>query len=121
MINLCFNLYILFQILISDNYEYEFLELKNQRGAVITLGLQMIESVFDMGDMCSCGNGRNVMKKCIKVLANIFINNYTKVLNEINISNQCKKTKVKRTEKNEESDVFSYKVIKQKELKFKKN
>ncbi|PSN31256.1 hypothetical protein C0J52_27800, partial [Blattella germanica] len=90
MISLCCDIFKVFQVLISSTYEADFLKLENQRDAVMTLGIELSEnSISNLADVCKCGIVlKTVVRKRVKVLANIFINNYVKLLNEKNISKE---------------------------------
>lgn len=93
MVSMCCKIFMLFQVLISSAYEAEFLKLENQRDAVVALGVEALESSVDnLSDVCKCGVPlTKIIKKCVKILANIFINNYTKVSNEKKISKEIAK------------------------------
>lgn len=93
MITLAATIYALFQTLISHTFEKEFLKLKTQQNAVITLGIQIYESsVNDIDKECTCGvTLMKIVKKSVEVLSNIFINNYHKVLNERHTSKELAK------------------------------
>lgn len=119
MITLCENMYRLFQVLISDKYESEFLKLSNQRKAFITLGVQLSEIVCDLDQICQCGlTFKILVKKCIKIMSNIFINNYTKLLNEVNVSRKLARKYSLQKDKGENE--IGDKVNQRKILKFSK-
>ncbi|XP_018914579.1 uncharacterized protein [Bemisia tabaci] len=89
----CMDSFKLFQTLISQKYEKQFLKLNNQRKAFKTLGVKLCEQTLDdmlfscESDSCNLSL-QKVVKKFTGVLANIFLNNYTKTLNESNITRQ---------------------------------
>lgn len=119
---LCCDVYRLMQVLISNRYEQEFLNLKNQRDAVVTLSVQFfLNSVSNIDDSCSCGVRLvKIVKKCVKVFANIFINNYTQVLNDKNVSKELAR-KLGNRKRRQASKELAMKVKKRKELKFSTN
>ena len=111
--HLCMDAFKLFQTLISQKYEEQFLKLNDQRKAFTTLGVKLCEQTLD--DMLfSCETDscdlslQKVVAKFLGVLANIFLNNYTKTLNESNIARQIaiklskKEAKVKAEEAKKE-------------------
>ena len=123
MISLCYDIYKLFRVLISSTYEADFLKLENQRDAVMTLGIELSEnSISNLEDVCKSGILlKTVVKKCVKILSNIFINNYVKVLNDKNISKELAKKlenqKRKRSELPNQDAGLGTKMTKRKEMK----
>ncbi|KAJ4446704.1 hypothetical protein ANN_13401 [Periplaneta americana] len=84
VVSLCTLVYKLFNILLSETFENDFLQLNCQRKLVINLTMAVFElNTTDFDVMCKCEMTlRKLAVKCTKVLANIFINNYCKVQNE---------------------------------------
>ena len=89
----------------------------------MTLGIELSEnSISNLEDVCKCGILlKTVVKKCVKILSNIFINNYVKVLNDKNISKELAKKlenqKRKRSELPNQDAGLGTKMTKRKEMK----
>lgn len=101
IISLSCNMFKLFQVFISSTYESKFLKLENQRDAVLMLGLELSGNSINSDEACICGVLlKTIIKKCVKVLSNIFINNYVKVLNEKNATKELARKLESRKRKN---------------------
>lgn len=119
MVFLCSEMYKLFQTLISNAYEQDFLKLGNHHDAVVTLGIQMSECIIsNWEDVCKCGVPmKKLVKKCIKVLGNIFINNYTKLMDEKSAARDIARKLSSQKRKRKSTNVDELKLHKRKELK----
>ncbi|CAH0765012.1 unnamed protein product [Bemisia tabaci] len=107
--NLCVNIFKLFSKLISSKYESQFLKLQSPRRAIVSLGLQMCKNAIN--DAAPCPNCdlslEKIIKKILRTLANCFLKNYAKNLQESNTarllaiqySKKATKEKKKKQEK----------------------
>lgn len=114
LVDICSSLYCLFQVLISEHYECEFLKVKYQRDTVIKLGMQMCELCFeDLENVCECGLAvKSLIQKILKTLSNIYINNYCKNLNsKLTSQHIAKKLAKKRSAKQEKKPTKQEKFV----------
>ena len=76
-----YRVYSIVQVLLSRKYEEKFLKAPDQRQLLCALSKDCLISVeLSSAEVCSCSSSRlSLFTKCVRVFANIFLNNYTKV------------------------------------------
>ena len=79
----------IFEKLISEKFESDFLDYPNQKALLCQLTIEKLEFLgVTFENKCSCGiDGISITKKCLSALSNIFNNNYVKLRND----NKCSK------------------------------
>lgn len=73
-----------FKCLLSDKYVTNFNTIKNQRSTLMHLAQSRCEKVLNLDILCvTCNtNIKDITKMCIRTIANISLNNYTKRLTD---------------------------------------
>lgn len=76
-----YRVYSIVQVLLSRKYEEQFLKVQDQRKLLCALSTECLKLVeLSTAEVCSCSSSRlSLFTKCVRVFANIFLNNYTKV------------------------------------------
>ena len=76
-----YRVYSVVQVLLSRKYEEKFLKVHDQRQLLCALSRECLVSVeLSTAEVCSCSSSRlSLFSKCVRVFANIFLNNYTKI------------------------------------------
>ena len=79
------NAFQIFQKLINVKYEDAFLKFSNPKNLLMQLTIEKSEIIgINFSDACKCGNTLyNLIKQCLSGISNIFLNNYTKVRNDV--------------------------------------
>ncbi len=92
-------IYCLFERLLSSDYEKQFIEASNHKQLAVFLSLELLQSKSDFNCVCEAGQDtkQNLFKLCARKMANIFLNNYSKRLNDA--ATKSKGHKDKKTRK----------------------
>lgn len=75
------SIYSIVQVLLSRKYEEQFLKVQDERKLQCALSKECLVSVEQStAEVCCCSRSRlSLFTKCVHVIANVFLNNYTKV------------------------------------------
>ena len=82
LVNLVLQTITVFKVLVSSKYIKLFAETEKQRSVILELALQRCQKVVNLADKCAVCNKptRDIAKVCIRIIANISLNNFTKQL-----------------------------------------
>ena len=95
LIDIVSDVFVVFNCLISQKYENEFLSVTNQRDLVVRISLDFINH---SDNTCECGNATSkLLYRSVFIAANIMLNNYTKLVNDKKKPEKSEKSKRKLT------------------------
>jgi len=87
------DVFVVFKCLIAEKYEQAFSEVTNQRELLVKLSLEFLNK---SEHMCECGMPiSKTVYRCVVTVANIMLNNYTKLLNDKRSTNKAAKVQRK--------------------------
>ena len=87
------DVFVVFKCLIAEKYEQAFSEVTNQRELLVKLSLEFPNK---SEHMCECGMPiSKTVYRCVVTVANIMLNNYTKLLNDKRSTNKAAKVQRK--------------------------
>lgn len=96
-VNIVFDAFKLFNVLISERYEESFIDSACPRSIIKQLAMQKIAIYRDLDLVCKCGiHFAKTFYVCCTTISNILLNNYCKINNDIprNSKHCAKKRKV---------------------------
>ena len=67
----------------TKSYAKEFLNLPNHRTVLMNLSINYIQDKVDFNETCICGtSNKYLIERAVRSAANIFLNNYSKSVND---------------------------------------
>lgn len=82
LVDIISQMYVLFKVVISSEFEIEFIKVRNQRAVLKKLSVEMLiyKDTLIIYNKCECGESYlNLIEKCSTKFCNILLNNYSKV------------------------------------------